>query len=272
MKDMEKKKRKDLIPIAILAIGIILIGYSIFQEATLFSLKNQLNTVQSNFSTFKTVYSTLLNQSNAEQAGYEKNLSSLKSKYIWTIGQLNYSLNNISAQYNSLVNKIQNPDIINLASNETFIVPKRTLSIPFYNYTYGYYNYTVSGNYYLNFTAPYDGYLLLYLNTTSAHNGTYDFQVASNTSRIFFYKVPYHPEIITLPCFYNCPPSYLPYPATSGYTEAPNTTQALFIIPVMRGKASFEIQNGNPYAIDVIFSLQYVGEPFANYTINKNYT
>ena len=236
-----------LLSIVILVAGMILAFYGLSQANTISSLNSKLNSSQQNV------------------IQYQKNTTILNN----SIKTLKTEQSLIQGKYNSLLNQTQTPYIKDLATNTTIFVPASNFSVPFYNSEYNLYNnYTVGGDYFINFTAPYDGYLLVYLRSTTAKNGTYSFQLASNTSRTFFFEQPIVRTYRV--CIFS--PCQMTFDAESGYQEIPNTTEALYVLPVLRGQASFEIQNGNPNPIAVNLSIRYVGERAANISINTNYT
>ena len=153
-----------------------------------------------------------------------------------------------------------------LYSNQTITVPAYTNNTVFYNSTYGTYNnYTLGGNYNITFDAPYDGYLIVYIQQTSAPIFTYGFTYNSNASGVAF-----------------CPAGCNVYNLTSGaaikgisgfaVTPALNSTFYHFI-PVLRGNETFSFQNFNPYPITLTFSLTYVGDEYPNATpLTLNYS
>lgn len=241
--------------IAVLAISAAVLLYLyVITNAAYMQNGTEYSILNSNYISLKT-------QSQAQQT----NLSTLRSQ----LAAANSTISTLQQNYNTIVNKTKTPFVEVLAINKTVMVPKFSFEIPFYSSTLNLYNnYTVDGNYSMNFTAPYDGYLLLYLYSSTGQNGTYGFQVSSNTSRTFYFN-----SSSTWLTLSMCPPYCASsVPAVAGYIEAPNTTKALYVLPVLRGKASFEIQNSNAYLIFVKFSLLYVGERFANTTIDTNYT
>lgn len=177
-----------------------------------------------------------------------------------------YGGSNYQASYNQLLSNLKNPDVVQLASAKTVLVPGYQNNTVFYNATYGLYNnYTVSGNYNITFTAPYDGYLILYVQKTNAPIFTYGFYSNSNSS-----------------AFIECPNGCATYNVTpgvaaqgiSGFSDSPaaNTTFYHFI-PVLRGNETFSIQNDNNYPISITFSLTYVEDKYSNETpLTTNYS
>ena len=241
-----------LILLIILVILIVALVYMYIQTANQkLQLQNAYNSLNSN-------YSVLGKQ-------YQSRISAIQNK----LSSENSSLIALQKRYDTMKNMTTTPFIEELAINKSVTVPKSNFSIPFYNSNYGLYNnYTVTGDYFINFTAPYDGYMLLYLYSSTGKNGTYGFGINSNTSRTF-YPTGFRPIQYCLNLYENCAPTIQ---AISGYELEPNTTYALYVVPVLRGGASFAIQNSNNHAINVTFSLLYVGEYFANTTIDTNYT
>lgn len=173
---------------------------------------------------------------------------------------------NYQTQYNQLLSTLQNPDIVHLASNKTVTVPSYTNNTAFYNSTYGIYNnYTTDGLYNITINAPYDGYLILYVQKTSAPIFTYGFSSNTNNSD-------------TIYCYDGCPnytfTSGVLAKGVSGFSDTPagNTTFYHFI-PVLRGQGTFSIDNANNYPISITFSLTYVGDKDSNMTpLTVNYS
>lgn len=243
----------SFIVLIILVLLVLTLTYLYFQAV------NQNAQAQNAYNSLNSNYSILQKQ-------YQLHISALQNQ----LNVENSSLSNLQKNYGSIKNKTVNPFIEQLAINKSVIVPQYDLNIPFYNSNYNIYNnYTVDGEYFINFTAPYDGYMLLYLYSSTGKNGTYGFEITSNTSRTF-YPTGFRPIQYCLNLYeYNCAPTIQ---TISGYELEPNTTYALYIMPILRGDASFAIQNSNNHAIDVTFSLLYVGEYFANTIIDTNYT
>jgi hypothetical protein len=235
------------LPIIItLVLVVIGVGFLYIQKSSAYSQEiNSYGSLNSNYTSFKT----------QSQNAYNR---------------LNSSLSNLQKNYDTMKNMTTAPFIEELAINKSVTVPQSNFSIPFYNSNYNLYNnYTINGDYFINFTAPYDGYMLLYLYSSTGENGTYSFEMNSNTSRLF-YPTGFRPiQYCVNPYGYTCSSTIQ---AISGYEEVPNTTDALYIMPILRGEASFVIQNSNNHAINVTFSLLYIGEYFANTPIDTTYT
>lgn len=183
------------------------------------------------------------------------------SIYTTTVPGYNYQ-----AQYNQLLSSLQNPDIVHLASNKTITVPGYSNNTVFYNSTYGLYNnYTIDGQYNITFKAPYDGYLILYVQKTNAPVETFGISSNSNSSAY-------------IECYGGC--KNFTYTSgeivkgLSGFTDTPadNTTFYHFY-PVLRGQENFSFDNGNRYPISITYSLTYIGDNKSNLTpLTINYS
>lgn len=174
--------------------------------------------------------------------------------------------NNYQSQYNQLLSSLQNPDIVHLASNKTITVPGYQSNYVFYNYTYGLYNnYTIDGTYNITFKAPYDGYLILYIQHTNAPVLSYGITTNSNSSAYIY-------------CYGGCPSynysSGSVEKGISGFTDSPADNATFYhFYPVLRGQENFSFDNGNEYPIQITYSLTYVGDNKSNLTpLTTNYS
>ncbi|MEM3252730.1 MAG: hypothetical protein QXM94_03515 [Thermoplasmata archaeon] len=177
-----------------------------------------------------------------------------------------YSAPGYQTLYDQLLYSLRNPDIVNLASNKTVYVSGYKNNTIFYNATYGLYNnYTAPGEYNITFSAPYDGYLIWYVQRTNAPIFTYG--ITSNSNSSAFIECPNGCAI------YNITPGVAAH-GISGFADTPaaNTTFYHFI-PVLRGNVTFSIENFNNYPISITFSLTYVGDRYSNETqLTTNYS
>ncbi len=152
---------------------------------------------------------------------------------------------------------IATPYIDNLYQNYTITVPGYQSNLVFYNYSYDTYNnYTISGDYNITFNAPYDGYLVLYIQSTTAPIFTYGFESNSNASQSVY-------------CYGGCPTHYLTSGdverGISGFADTPAYNSTFYhYVPVLRGINTFKFQNNNNYPIFITFSLTYVGDEYPN--------
>ena len=209
----------SFIALIILVLLVLTLTYLYFKAV------NQNSQAQNAYSSLNSNYSILQKQ-------YQLHISALQNQ----LNNENSSLSNLQKNYSSIKNETAVPFIKQLAIDKSVTVPQSDLNIPFYNSNYNIYNnYTVDGDYFINFTAPYDGYMLLYLYSSTGENGTYGFQTNSNTSRLF-YPTGFRPIQYCVNLYgYGCSSTIY---ATSGYEEEPNTTDALYIMPILRGPLS----------------------------------
>lgn len=158
------------------------------------------------------------------------------------------------------------PYVRNLYSNYTITIPGYTNNTVFYNSTYGLYNnYTSDGEYNITFYAPYDGYLILYVQKTNAPILTYGFDSNSNASSYVY-------------CYGGCQQynltSGIVASGISGFSDTPAVNATFYhFVPLLRGNETFIFQNGNEYPISITFSLTYVGDEYSNLTpLTINYS
>lgn len=174
--------------------------------------------------------------------------------------------NNYQNQYNQLMSSLQNPYIEHLATNKTIEVSGYSNNTVFYNYTYGLYNnYTIDGTYNISFKAPYDGYLILYVQKTNAPVGTFGISANSNSSAF-------------IECYGGC--QNFTYASgeivkgLAGFTDTPSDNATFYhFYPVLRGQENFSFDNGNRYPISITYSLTYIGDNKSNLTpLTINYS
>lgn len=167
-------------------------------------------------------------------------IDALSSSYQSSLSNLQYTSAVANLSYEHIASEAHNGSVVLLANNSTVAV--RTF-------------------YAVNFTAPFDGYLLLYLYNTNTTG--FDFTDTSNTTESYFARTANGIKAESLGS------------SVSAYILAPNVTgkvDQLYIMPVTRGNDTFFIVNSHTKPASFRFSLLYVGEPFANVSIDRNFT
>jgi len=260
---MKNNYKETKTPIALYAIIIIVViiagilGFLYMQTSnTNIQQRKAYDNLSSNYGSLKST--------SQEQT---QNYDTLNQNY----DTLNQSYNNaqkeyttLNGKYSNLMYNASNPYIKVLYSNQTVTIPKYTESYQFYNSTYNLYNnYTIEGAYNITFTAPYDGYLLLYVNNTSSPIGTYGIEANSNVSSFEYY-------------YNDCPNGYCVIQATvsgetqnlkgsAGFLETPDKNQSFWeVIPILRGNIHISLDNLNNFPITMKFSLTYYGDRESN--------
>ena len=236
MNQQPKNNSKMLLYIAVAVILILLYLY--------ITKPTQTTVIQTN--------STTQNNS-AYQSILQANISQLRS----ATSQLETTNQNLNSQIQQIRVNERTPIIKQLYQNYTITVPAYQSNYVFYNSTYNLYNnYTISGLYNISFYAPYDGYLILYVQHTNAPIDTYGISSNSNSSDF-------------IECYGGCPYFNLTgggvEKGLSGFSDTPADNATFYhFLPVLRGQQNFSFQNDNNYPIQVTFSLTYVGDNNTN--------
>jgi hypothetical protein len=194
---------------------------------------------------------------------------------------------------------LSNPDINNLANNETIIVAGYQKDYVFSNnacslfggdfcsYYYEnpkiYNNLTIGSYVNQTFSFPNDGYLIIKIesvldaNNPSIYPTIGTFGIASYSEEMInYYTISSYYQVNAL-CFNattggysTCPVSK---PSNNGFSFYPLNSSATYMIPVSRGNEKISFGNFNQYPISISFKLTYVGLRYSNLTsISTNYS